>query len=61
MRGEPYYYDEVKGNISLTITNHARQRFEELALANDLSKSEFLERLLRQDPTVIKSLLKNEG
>jgi hypothetical protein len=46
-RGQPFYYDEIKERIALMLTPTAKQNLAKGAQAQGLSRSEFVEKWLR--------------
>ena len=48
-RGEALYYDEVKEKLNLTLTPTAKKLLGELAKKNKLSRSEWIERVIKSD------------
>jgi metal-responsive CopG/Arc/MetJ family transcriptional regulator len=52
LRNQPYIWDEVKKKFSLTLTSTAIAGLEELASAEGMSRSEFVERIGRKIFTV---------
>jgi hypothetical protein len=48
-RGQPICHDELKQNINLTLTPTALNRLKELAIQMNLSRSEVVERWLRNE------------
>lgn len=47
-RGQPEIYDEVKGQVNLSLTKTSIQGLDELASAMGLSRSEFVEQVGRR-------------
>lgn len=48
VRGKPLYYDEVKKRVSLMLTPTVINKLDVAANNSELSRTEFLERLLRK-------------
>lgn len=48
MRGEPFYYQEVKKQISVMLTPYSIKKVNCLAKENKVSRSEFLEQIIRK-------------
>lgn len=48
LRGQPEIYDEVKGQVSLSMTPTGVQGLDELAATMGLSRSEFVEQIGRR-------------
>ncbi|MBD2001405.1 ribbon-helix-helix protein, CopG family [Leptolyngbya sp. FACHB-541] len=53
LRGQPEIYDEVKGQVNLSLTRSGVQGIDELATAMGLSRSEFVEQIGRQLISVV--------
>ena len=47
MAGQPFYYDEVKKQGSLMLTPSSWEKLDKIAETAGLTRSEFLERVLR--------------
>jgi hypothetical protein len=47
MAGQPFYYDEVKKQGSLMLTPSSWKKLDKIAETAGLTRSEFLERVLR--------------
>jgi len=48
LRGQPEIYDEVKGQVSLSLTKTSVQGLDEIATSMGLSRSEFVEQVGRR-------------
>lgn len=48
LRGQPELYDEVKGQVNLSLTKTGIQGIDDLAKATGLSRSEFVEQIGRR-------------
>lgn len=48
LRGQPELYDEVKGQVNLSLTKTGTQGIDELAESIGLSRSEFVEQIGRR-------------
>lgn len=48
MRDKPEYYDDLKGRVTISITPTAKDGFDALSSAREVSRSEFIERIGRQ-------------
>ena len=48
LRGQPEHYDEVKGQVNLSMTKTAREGLDSLAKNMDLSRSELVEQIGRE-------------
>lgn len=55
LRGQPELYEEVKGQVSLSMTKTGVQGIDELATTMGLSRSEFVEQIGRRLISVISS------
>ncbi|MGG6266675.1 hypothetical protein ACQ4M3_40385 [Leptolyngbya sp. AN03gr2] len=53
LRGQPELYDEVKGQVNLSLTSTSVQGLDEQAAAIGLSRSEFVEQIGRRLLSVI--------
>ncbi|WNZ47365.1 hypothetical protein Q2T42_05895 [Leptolyngbya boryana CZ1] len=53
IRGQPEIYDEVKGQVSLSMTRTGVRGLDELAVTLGLSRSEFVEQVGRRFITVL--------
>lgn len=53
LRGQPELYDEVKGQVNLSLTKTGVQGIDTLARSRNLSRSEFVEQIGRQMLSVI--------
>jgi hypothetical protein len=53
LRGQPEIYDEVKGQVSLSLTRTGVQGIDELATTMGLSRSEFVEQIGRRLISVV--------
>ncbi len=53
LRGQPEIYDEVKGQVNLSLTRSGVQGIDELAAAMGLSRSEFVEQIGRRLISVV--------
>ena len=53
LRGQPEIYDEVKGQVNLSLTKASVQGLDEQALAMGLSRSEFVEKIGRRMITAL--------
>lgn len=53
LRGQPEIYDEVKGQVNLSLTKSGVQGIDELATTMGLSRSEFVEQIGRRLISVV--------